>query len=205
MEILIENRFSVTKSLFFEGLGCLSRDSYGKTAKKITLLLLVMWAVLSVVLMLIGGTWMQALAYLAAILFFILWLNVLAPRKHAKKSWEALVNRSVEEPERITRFYEDHLEIDIGGSLKDIPYGDIVQIKQTKLLYVLVCADKMGVMLTKDGFVKGSAEEMEALIAAAQIAAAQIAAQNEDAECDDEDFEDDAFDEAFDDDEFDEE
>ncbi len=202
MDIQVENRFVMTKPLFLEGLGCLSRDSYGKTAKKCSLLLLVMWAVLSAVLMLIGGTWMQALAYLAAILFFILWLNVLAPRKHAKKSWEALVNRSVEEPERITRFYEDHLEIDVDGSLKTISYSDIVNIKQTKLLYVLVCRDKMGIMLTKDGFVKGSVEDVEALITAAQIKYAQIKeAEIEDAEFDDEEFDN----EEFDDEEFEEE
>jgi hypothetical protein len=151
-----------------EGLQGISRESYGKTAKKCSLLLLLMWVVLSAVLLLIGGTLFQAFVYLAAILFFCLWLNVLAPRKNARKSWDALVCRCGEDSERITRFYEDHLEIDAGGSIKTIPYGDIAEIKQTKQLYLLVCKDKVGVMLTKDGFVSGSAEDVTALIAGAQ-------------------------------------
>lgn len=168
MEILAENRYQMTKQLFLEGLKRLSRDSYGKTARKATLVLLIMWVVLTVVLMCIGGTYLQALAYLAAILFFCLWLNVLAPRKHAKKSWEALINRCGDTPERITRFYEDRLEIDSGGTIKTIPYEEIVDIKQSRQLWLLVCRDKMGVMLTKDGFVSGSAEVVTALITAAQ-------------------------------------
>lgn len=168
MEIIAENHFHMTKPLFFEGLLRLSRDSYGKTAKKCSLALLVFWFVLSVILTLIGGYQLQVLVYLVVILVFCFWLNVTAPRKNAKKSWEALVNRCGEDPERITRFYEDRLEIDAGGTLKIVPYSDIVAIKQTKKLYVLVCADKVGVMVTKDGFVSGSAEEIMALIKGAQ-------------------------------------
>ena len=168
MDILAENRFQMTKQLFFEGLLRLSQDSYGKTAKKCTLFLLVIWVVMSALLLFIGGTVLQALVYLAAILLFCLWLNVLVPRKNAKKSWEALVNRCGEKAERITRFYEDRLEIDAGGTLKIVPYSEIVAIRQTKQLYVLVCTDKVGVMVAKNGFVSGSAEEIMALIEGAQ-------------------------------------
>lgn len=164
MEILAENRFQMTKQLFFEGLLRLSRDSYGKTAKKCTLFLLLIWVVMSALLLFIGGTMFQALVYLVVMLYFCLWLNVLAPRKNAKKSWEALVNRCGENPERITRFYEDRLEIASDGTLKIVPYSEIVAIKQTKQLCVLVCEDKVGIMVTKSGFVSGSAEEIMALI-----------------------------------------
>lgn len=166
MEILAENRYVMTKSLFLEGLNCMSRDSYGKTAKKCTIGLLLLWVVMSGLLLAIGGTVGQALVYLAAIGFICLWLNVLAPRKQANKRWDALLSRCGEDSERSTCFYEDHLEIITDGFQKTIPYSDIVKIMQTKQLYVLVCKDKMGVMVTKDGFVTGSAGEVTALIGA---------------------------------------
>lgn len=168
MEILAENRFVLTESLFMEGLQCISRETYGKTAKKCSMALILMWVVLSAVLLLIGGTLFQCFVYLAAILFFCLWLNVLAPRKNAKKSWDALLNRCGEDSERVTCFYEDRLEIDAGGTLKTIPYGDIEKIRQTKQLFLLVCKDKVGVMVAKDGFVSGSAEVIANLIHSAQ-------------------------------------
>ncbi len=164
MEILAENRFYLTKSLFLEGMARISRDSYGKTAKKCTLIFLLVWAVMSALLLAIGGTIIQALIYLVIILLFCLWLNVVPPRKHAKKSWKALVDRCGEDPERITRFYEDHLEIDAGGVIKSIPYSEILEAKQSKHLLVLICADKMGVILAKDGFTQGNTEEVLALL-----------------------------------------
>lgn len=168
MEILAENRFHLTRALFFEGMARISRDTYGKWARKFTLVFLIVWAVMAILLLCIGGTIGQALIYLALVAVICLWLNLLAPRSQAKKAWKALVSRCGEDPERITRFYGEHLEIDAGGALKTIPYTDILEIKQTKGLLVLVCADKVGVMAAKDGFVSGSAENVLALLQGAQ-------------------------------------
>lgn len=164
MKILAENRFALTKPLFMEGMLRISRDSYGKSAKKAVLLFLVVWVVVAIGLMYTEGTIFQALIYLLVMMGFGLWLNVVPPRKHAKKSWEALVNRSGEDPERITRFYEDHLEADAGGSIKSVPYEDILQIRQSKRLLLLTCEDKVTIMVAKEGFTSGSAEEITALI-----------------------------------------
>ena len=168
MEILAENRYVMTKALFLEGLNRMSRDSYGKTAKKCTIGLMLLWVVMTGLLLAIGGTFAQSLVYLAAIGFVCLWLNVLAPRKQAKKSWNALLSRCGENSQRSTCFFDDHLEISTDGFRKTIPYSDIVKILRTKQLYVLVCRDKMGVMVTKDGFVTGSAEQIMALIDGAE-------------------------------------
>jgi hypothetical protein len=167
VEIFAENQFSLTEKLFLEGMGCLSRNSYGKTAGKYTGILLLIWAGISGLLLFLGGSFGQTLVYLAAILFLCYWLNVAAPRKHAKKAWNALLSRSGEDPQRITRFYRDHLEVDAGGTVKAISYGDILQILETKNLIMLICADKMGVMVAKNGFTIGNYEEITALIRSA--------------------------------------
>lgn len=175
MEILVENSFDMTKSLFLEGMALLSRDSFGKDAKKASLVFLLVWAITSILLMLIGGTIVQALIYLVIILLFCFWFNVMLPRQNAKKAWTALVNRCGTDMQRITRFYEDHLEIHTGGTVKAIPYTDILDIKQSKRLLVLACVNKMGVMVTRSGFTTGSAGDISALLrrAAEQAAEAQ--------------------------------
>ena len=167
MEILAENSFSLTEVLFREGMYCLSRNSYGKTAAKWTLILLLIWAIISAVLLFLGGPVSQTLVYLAAILFFCYWLNVAAPRKQAKKAWDALLSRSGDNPQRATRFYPDHLEVDAGGTVKTVPYGEVLQIRETKNLVMLICADKMGVMVAKNGFTLGNYVEIIALIRSA--------------------------------------
>lgn len=164
MEMLAENSFALTEGLFREAMGCLSRNSYGKTAGKWTLILLLIWVVISAVLIFLGGPVSQILVYLAAILFLCYWLIVAAPRKHAKKAWDALLSRSGEDPRRITRFYPDHLQVDAGGTVKTVPYGDVLQIRETKNLIMLICADKTGIMVAKKGFTLGNYEEITALI-----------------------------------------
>ena len=167
MEMLAENSFALTEGLFREGMGCLSRNSYGKTAGKWTLILLLIWVVISAVLIFLGGPVSQILVYLAAILFLCYWLIVAAPRKHAKKAWDALLSRSGEDPRRITRFYPDHLQVDAGGTVKTVPYGDVLQIRETKNPIMLICADKTGIMVAKKGFTLGNYEEITALIRSA--------------------------------------
>lgn len=164
MDILAENRFSLTEKLFLEGMGCLSRNSYGKTAGKYTLFLLLIWVIITAVLLFLGSTFAYPLVYLAAILFLCFWLNIAVPRKHAKKSWDALLSRSGDEPQRITRFYRDHLQVDAGGTVKNISYDNVVRIQETSNLIMVLCADKTGVMLAKNGFTVGNKEEITALI-----------------------------------------
>lgn len=164
MEILAENRFHLTKSLFFEGMARISKDTYGPWAKKFTLVLLLVWAAAAALLLCVGGSLVQGLIYLVPVSAICLWMNLLAPGRRAKKAWAALVNRGGENPERITRFYEDHLIIEASGAEKEFAYSDISEIKESKHLLVLMHGEKQGILLEKDGFSLGDCEKVLALI-----------------------------------------
>lgn len=168
MELLAENRFQLTKALFFEGLLRISKDGYGKAAKKYSLVFLAVWAAMAAFICLTGGTFSQTLIYLAIVGVILLWLNVLSPRSHAKKSWEALVNRHGSRMERRVRFYGDHLEVDGDCTEKHVDYPDILQIRESAHLYILICADKAGILIAKEGFTQGDAAKVLALIQGAQ-------------------------------------
>lgn len=164
MKPIAENRFSITKKLFYEGMLCISKDSYGKTARKYSLIFLAIWVAMSAFLLYTGGTLGQVAIYLFMLSVILVWLNILAPRNHAKKGWEALVRRYGSAMERRVRFYKDHLEVDGDCAEKAVTYQEILEIKQSKHLYVLICVDKVGVMVAKDGFAYGDFDEIQSLI-----------------------------------------
>lgn len=164
MEIFAENQFSLTKPLFLEGMNRISKDTYGKWAKKFTLIFLLVWAAAAALLLAIGGTLVQGLIYLVPVSAICIWMNLLAPQSRAKKAWAALVSRSGEDPERITRFYEDHLTVEAFGTEKTFAYSDISEIKETKHLLVLMYGEKQGILVSKDGFSVGDFKKVLALV-----------------------------------------
>ena len=166
MEILAENRFILTKSLFIEGRLSLSKDSYGKAAHKTTAALLLL------LLVLVGGSLLLGLRAATVGMevmilgVMIVWLVYGFPRNSAKNAYKALTKQWGEEPERLTRFYADELEVEGPGVHATIPYSQIKQIRRTKHLLLLVTEEKGGVLLKLDGFTAGSEETVRECIGA---------------------------------------
>lgn len=163
MNILAENRFTITKSLFLEGMRRVSRESYGKTARKAVAFLALVWFLLAAV-----ALWQQqglgfVCVELLVVCFAGLWITVVLPRSKAKRAFRTLENRSGS-LERITRFYPDRLEIDAAGTQTEVLYTEIRQILTGSRLLILVTDDKTGIMLKRDGFLLGSEDDVRALI-----------------------------------------
>ena len=164
MEPIAENRFSITRALYSEGMLRISRDSYGKAARKYSLVFLAIWVVMSAFLLCTGGTPGQVAVYLLMLCLILIWLNILAPRNHVKKAWNSLFQRYGSAMSRRVRFYQDHLEVDGDCTKKSIPYQDILEIQESKNLYLLISAGKVAVMVAKEGFTHGNCDEVLALI-----------------------------------------
>lgn len=166
MEILAENRFVISKSQFVEGRLALSRDSFGKAAKKLGLVMLILLAVLIGGSVLLGMGPFSVAMELLILGFMALWLFVLFPRSSAKTAYKALIKKAGAEPERITRFYEDRLEIEGPGLQAALSYTQIARIQRTKQLLILITTEKGAVLLKPDGFTKGGEEEVRRLVEA---------------------------------------
>lgn len=164
MEPLAENRFTITKELFYEGMLRVIRESFDPFRKKILLVLAVAWAVLAAVTLLGSGSLSYAVAELVVVVFIGIWLSVFVPRNRARRAWAALEARSGVDLERITRFYPGYLEADNGMEEITVFYGDIRQILQSEHLLVLLSVEKVGVLVARDGFVSGDAATVQALI-----------------------------------------
>ena len=164
MEPLAENRFTITKELFYEGMLRVIRESFDPFRKKILLVLAVAWAALAAVTLLGSGSLSYAVVELVVVVFIGIWLSVFVPRNRARRAWAALEARSGADLERITRFYPGYLEADNGMEEITVFYGDIRQILQSEHLLVLLSVEKVGVLVARDGFVSGDAAMVQTLI-----------------------------------------
>ena len=163
-----ENRFQLTKDLFLEGMGLVSRDSYGKTARIGTFVLLGAWLVLLIAALAARQSpwfvvWEGLLIALVAV-----WLEVVLPRSRAKRAFRKVEAQSGGDMERIIRFYPEGLEAQSGDRTKQVDYTDVVKILRSRRLMVLLCRDKTGILLALNGFTLGSPERVQALIQLAQ-------------------------------------
>ena len=160
MELLAENRIVITKSLFIEGRLAMSRENYGKAANKIGAALLVL------LLVLVAGSLLLGLSF-ASVGMEILILGVMAfwlfygfPRNNAKTAYKALTKKCGDQPERVTRFFSDYLEIEGPGVHTTLSYTQIEQVLRTRHLLILVSDENAGVLLKLDGFTVGSDEKV---------------------------------------------
>lgn len=164
MELLAENRFTITKSLFYEGMLRVSRESLGPFVKKVLLVLAVLWTIMAAVTLFYSGSPVYLLVELIVVVLIGVWLCVFVPRNKARRGWAALENRCGTDLDRVTRFYPGYLEIDSGGEETTVFYEDVRQILLSENLLVLICADKVGVLIARDGFVSGDAAAVQTMI-----------------------------------------
>lgn len=169
MKLQAENRFTVTKALFHEGMLRISKDTYGKFAAKAMLVFLGIWVALSAFTLLTGGGTGSIFFSLAIIALIGIWLCFWTPRSNAKKAWTAQSAKYGDSMTRITRFYEDHLEVSGDCADKAIAYADIKEIKHSDHLIILLCFDKVGIMLARDGFTRGDENTIVGLIGGSKI------------------------------------
>ena len=164
MEPLAENRFVITKPLFFEGMLRVIREGYGPFAKKVLALLALLWAALAAVTLFTNGSPAYVLVELVVIVLIGVWMWVFVPRSRARKAWAALESKSGGDLERVTRFYPTFLEIASGGEETVILYEEVKQILLSARLLVLTCEGGAGVLVARGGFTVGDAAAVQALI-----------------------------------------
>ena len=166
MDILTENRFTLTRSLFIEGRLSLSWESYGRAAGKVAVALIILLVVLVAGSLRLGLSPFSVGMEVLILGVMAFWMLYGFPRSNAKQAYKALTKKWGDKPERVTRFFEDSLEIEGPGVHAVIPYAQIEQIRHTRRLLILITVEKGGVLLKLDGFVIGSAEKVCELISA---------------------------------------
>ena len=164
MEPITENRYILTKALFFEGMAEASRATLGKITGRAVLALAAVLAALAVSTALFHLSPAFFVLEGALLILAALWLRVLLPRRRAGKAWKKLESQCHGEMERTTRFYFDRLIIDTSQRQVTVPYRHVEQVLESPRLLVLISRDHTGILVPRDGFIRGTAEETLALI-----------------------------------------
>ena len=167
MEQLAQNRTVITRRLFREGMLRISRDSYGKAARKSMLVFGALWLGLLAYTLVCGGSLGQTMSYLILIGLIGLFLCVYLPRYNAGRRWKAHEAKYGSAAERLTCFYREHLTVTREGIESSFFYREIIEIKESGRLLILICQDHTALLLDKRGFSGPSAEEIKALIRSA--------------------------------------
>lgn len=99
---------------------------------------------------------------------FVMGWAILLPRTECRKKYKALCLKNGGAPvKRRTEFYEHSLVVfsDSGAPL-EVDYPDVEQLQETEHLVILRCAGRRGILLDKQGFERGSLEEIQRQLAA---------------------------------------
>lgn len=162
--LIAENRYTLTKELFYEGMDRVTKETLGPTVKKVVLGLAAAWIILAAVSVLLK----QNLFFIAfetiVLLMVSLWFTVYLPRHKRMGAYNKLEGQYGSDMDRTTRFYEDELVINAAGRELSFSYADIVKKLSTEHLLILLTADNTGIMIAKNGFTLGSESMIDDLI-----------------------------------------
>lgn len=155
MNLLAENRFTMTKSLFYEGMLRVSREGYAKSVKKAVIFLGALWLVLAALTLLQQQNMIYVAVEFIVLGIAALWLYAGVPRYHTGKAFKAFENKYGDDMERVVRFYEDRLEVEAAGYQMTVLYSEVRQVLRSEHLLLLIAGDKTGILVKHDGFTRG--------------------------------------------------
>ena len=164
MEKSASNNFRITKQLYMEAMLQISREGYVKAAGKVICLILGLWCVLAVYMLATEKNPEQLVGPLIVIAAVALWVLVGMPRYYARRAWRSLQAKYGTDMERSIDFYEDHMEVHSESVEMKIPYENISKVMHSKRLLILICNDKTGILVARDGFSAGSENTVRDLI-----------------------------------------
>lgn len=159
-EPLAENRYTLTKDLFFEGMKRVSKENYAKFARNITLVVIGAWILMAVLTFALGQGLSPLLVELLITAAVLLWIDLYLPWDKRRRAWKKLSDENGEVSQRSIRFDEGSLTIRTELRELTIPYTDVKTTLESGNLYILLTESGTGIMIGKQGFIRGSWPEI---------------------------------------------
>ena len=155
-KLIAENHITITRPLFYEGMRAIGKNGYQKAIKKLILLLLVLYLIITVWILHSGGSLFMLAGETLTITALLLWMTVFLPRSKWKAKYKTMSQYGELIPERTVYFYEKALMV-TGNSCKtlNISYSKISGWQETEHFYILECEENIRVLVGKDGFTHG--------------------------------------------------
>lgn len=158
------NSFMLTKELFYEGSKRTSKENYSGFARRMVLIMIGAWLVVSAITLLTHSSPVFIAAEALVLILAALWVAVYTPWNKRRKAYNAFLMQYGENPERTTVFYEDSLTVDPDGRGISIAYCSIAKTLTTGNLLIFITSENKGVLVKRGAFTKGSESELLELI-----------------------------------------
>lgn len=166
MRPFAENHIQITKEIFNEYFNEISARNYRKATKKIVIGLLILFGVAAAYFLANGASPFYLLSQVFFIAVILIWMLYFMPKSRRKNGYAAICRRSGSmTPSRSVLFFEDNLVVTSQAEKSlTIAYEDIATMEETAHLYAIISKEKKCILVDKNGFTKGSAEEMKKAI-----------------------------------------
>ena len=158
------NRFTLTKELFYEGNKRTSKETYSRFALRMVLIMTGAWVVIAVVTLLTRPSIVFLAVEALVLILASLWVAVYTPWRKRKKAYNAFLELYGEDPERTTVFYNDRLVVNPEGREITVAYADLVKTLTSEHLLIFITNANKGILVSRDGFIKGSETDLISLI-----------------------------------------
>lgn len=175
MEPIAVNRIIVDKALFSEAHAAI----FSKKRQKMLLYAGIVFCVFGFILLAVQVRLpvASALSFPALLsgIIVVIWALTLQ-KTELRRKYKAFQRRNGDASERTVACYRNYLTVETGtAEPTQIDYPDTKEHRVTDHLYLLICNDHSGIMLTKDGFTTGSWQALLDAIEKAQIEATEAA------------------------------
>ncbi len=165
MRTIAENHITITKKLYHEGMAAVANPKTKRTLRIAAVIIVVLFAAFGIYSAVRGGSPFMLIVEAVLIIAMAAWVLYFLPRSNINSKYKVMTRNAGGEPQRNTTFYDDNLTVFAeSGKTINVPYQKIKEIKETEHLYIILCKDQPGVMISKDGFTKGSMDDVKAVI-----------------------------------------
>ena len=164
-ECIAENRYTLTKELFDEGMKRVSQGKDAPLIRKTVLWISAAWLVMTAAAVILNQNLLFILFETLMIVLIILWLTIFLPGRKRRTVYRRLEEQYGSEMERTTRIYTDEIIVNAAGREIRFPNNDIEKILETGRLLILLTSGSTGILLAKDGFIRGSEAAVRELFA----------------------------------------
>ncbi len=163
-EPIAVNRYVLTKLLFFEGMKSVQEKLDAGFTKKVLLVLGGLWVAMVIVTVALGqGLSIMTFETLltAAVMA---WVALYLPWDKRRRAYKKLIEQNGEDAERTTEFFEDHLTVHTAEREVAVQYEAVRSVLTTEHLIVILTEDNTGILIDKQGFIKGTEEDLLPLL-----------------------------------------
>lgn len=152
---IAENRFTLTKELFDEGMKRVAKENQGAFNRKLMLIIAAIWLLSAAATVFLNQSPFTLVFETIILILVLMWVTVYLPWHKRRKAYG-----QINDTERTISFYQTRMVVNSGGRESTFSYDEIIKILSSKNLLILLTEDNTGILIERNSFTIGSEAEI---------------------------------------------